>query len=135
MKLEKKDLRQIAENFLAVLDKKKVHSFDNARALRFEEILIGNLPNDRVAFDIGIGPRGTECLTITYVRKGTGSPIEARLNDSMNYTMMIVKCAENIEGYGPFAIDKFENIAQARHYDGIDFLEVRKELEKLSRLE
>ena len=57
------------------------------------------------------------------------------MNPILEYTQMILKAEENIEGYVHFSGDVFGNITQVKKLDSSELPYVRKELEWLASLE
>lgn len=128
------DLRRISKNFLTILDKEKIMSVNDLEAKLGKEFLsdedgavqeyvsILNIPSNQDAM----------AFTVSYVRPGTGIPIELKINPVLDYSQVIIKAKDMIGGYLPFGSDEFDNIYQSKLIRSSDFSLSIKELKKLS---
>ena len=86
---------------------------------------------EAISVELRPSNRGTEAYTVTYAKEGVGIPLEVKLNESLGYTMVIVKGGFILPSYEPFAYDDFGNIAQAKEIRTVNIPQVRAELEEL----
>ena len=75
---------------------------------------------------------GTTALTYSYIVKGLGIPLEVRINQSLDYSKIIIKTHEQLPGYSPFVTDPFGNVVQEKDLKLSTKDQVREELERLS---
>ena len=72
--------------------------------------------------------------TISYTRLGVGIPIELKINNTLDYSQVIIKANRLIEGYSQFSVDLFENIVQNKILKSSDVSLSKNELVALSKL-
>ncbi|MCH8945426.1 MAG: hypothetical protein IIA85_00695 [Nanoarchaeota archaeon] len=133
MKLSKKDIKVISAEFLELLDGESV--FKNKDLERMiGKVINGTNPKDKLVFDNRPSNLGTMAYTISYVREGTGIPLEIKMNPSLDYSQVIIKLQESLVGYDSFARDSLGNIAQTKLLNSSDLLLSRNELSSLSEM-
>jgi len=122
-------LKEIARIFLSVLEQEKI----NFREDLEERLRTSVILNDSTLISIESRPsnNNTFCYTLSYTIEKVGIPIELRINPLLNYTMIILKAQERIDGYEQFALDSHSNIVQSKLIKSSDFSVVRKELENI----
>ncbi len=133
MKVLPSDLEQIAKNFLSSLDREKINSNVSLKNRMGETIQLDKY-NDFITFELRPSNFGTQAYTISYTRLNTGIPIELKVNESLDYSQIILKVHKTLEGYFVFAIDPFGSIVQNKVIYTSDFTSVKKELERLCNL-
>ena len=134
MKFFKKDIKVISAEFLKLMDKESVFANEDLERMVGKEIN-GNISGDRLVFDNRPSDLGTMAYTVSYVREGTGIPLELKINPSLDYVRVIVKLQDCIFGYDPFSADIFENIIQAKLLKSNDLSLSREELRYLSEMQ
>jgi hypothetical protein len=70
-------------------------------------------------------------LTISYIVKDVGIPLEVRLNRDENYTRIILKSNREIKSYECFYTDPYGNIYQDKIIRPANITLLQKELESL----
>lgn len=93
---------------------------------------LGDTKKDFVSFEMRPSNYFTTAYTISYIRHGTGIPIEVRVNFDLEYYTIIIKSKEKIKSYIPFSEDFFGNIIQSKTVPLKDLKYVKKELKNLS---
>jgi len=87
-----------------------------------------------MSFDNHPSNFGTMAYTISYTKPGAGILIELKINNTLDYSQVIIKLQRLIEGYSPFSRDPFENIIQNKVLKSSDVSLSKKELIVLSKL-
>lgn len=118
-------LKRIVQDFLRVLDEQKLTSVPELeRAVnegfsgRQGDVAVTNRPSNF----------GTRAITIRYILQREGIPVEIKINRELQYSQIVLKADERINGYRPFATDRFYNVAQNKVMKTTDFDEIKKEL-------
>ena len=133
MKLSKKDIGAISTEFLELLDKESIFTSEDLERMIGKDIN-GKISGDRLIFDNRPSNLNTMAYTVSYVREGTGIPLELKMNPSLYYSQVILKSQEIIEGYSSFSEDDFGNIMQVKAMGSISLSLSRNELSSLSEM-
>lgn len=131
--LSREDLRDIAKRFLEVIDKEKICSLEDLNKKNGQVFPRRLFPRDFIKIELRPSKQGAHANTISYIIPGIGIPIEARINPSLNYSVMIAKTDSEIPGYIKLTEDNFGNIIQDKFLNSTDFSSIRKELEVLAQ--
>ncbi len=134
MKIKADDIRMFASGFLKILEEQEVKSAQDLERLIGKEFKIEQKESDFLSFTNRPSNLSTMAYTISYIRPGSGIPIELKINSSLNYSQVIIKTQELIEDYTPFSVDTFENIIQYKLLNSSDIYLSIKELIALSKL-
>jgi hypothetical protein len=135
MSIEADELKKIIKNFLKVIEKREVLSL-----LDYEQpekrFPIPDKQNEYIS--VAFRPSSNHLMPlyktpkISYHIIGCGIPSEVVINPYEGYSRIILKTVMGIlPGYEPFAIDRYDNIAQHKKLSSTDISEVRRELENL----
>ena len=60
-------------------------------------------------------------------------PIEARINEEIEYSKIIIKCADKVRDYNEIGLDFFSNLIQYVFYNKVEFKLVKNELKRLKK--
>ena len=131
MKIELPELRIIASDFLEFLNKEEISSIQDLENRLNRKYLIHQKPKDMLSFKLRPSNLGTKTHTISYTRDETGIPLEIKINNSLKYSIIILKAQNIIEGYNIFNIDTLGNLVQNKIIPSVDFSESKLELERL----
>ncbi len=130
MKIDAQEIKQMAKKFLSVLDREGIQTNED-----LEEKLGKNFTLENSQDFISIVSRPSNCetiaYTISYTRPGTGIPIELEINEQLNYSQIILKAQEKLEGYSHFHSDQFNNLVQNKVIGSSNFSLVREGLSDL----
>lgn len=77
---------------------------------------------------------GSFAYTLSYCRRGTGIPLEAKINYALGYSKMICKAEQVLSGYTLFSKDVFGNSQQEKASNSASLFFVRNELEIIERM-
>lgn len=137
MKFSLEEISIIAEKILNFLEKESINSETNIKARVGKTIRLEN--NDCIIFDKKehFPPKHllSTSYIIDYLRKGSGIPIEIRVNNIMDYTNIIIKANELISGYSQFfSVDVFGNMPQTKTLKPARLEIAKQELKELSYL-
>ena len=138
MKISKTRLREIARNFLAFIDKRKITCTGQLEQLLGERIELERKRPDLIEVSLKPSNNKTQALTISYCipyRTGRiegGIPLEVKINQELNYSLVIIKTDSKVRGYEPFKQDYFKNIMQSKKIESADWQDVRAEIAKLA---
>ncbi len=137
MKITHKELRKIAANILSLINKDKIDSADYLEEkLRSSPIIdIDMAHSEFVSISKRPSEEGTFAYTLSYIIPSSGIPMEIRINPTLNYTRLIIKDQELVDGYQKFAIDFFDNKVQYLTIEGSDLPFLKIELERLGAYE
>jgi len=128
-------IKKTARSFLETLDREKIFATGDLEANLNQIFTSVGDPLDSVILTLRPSNAGTAAYTISYTRSGTADiPIELKINPSLDYTQVILKAGEIVGSYEPFAIDLYDNIAQARKMESSDLSHAREELKRLSEM-
>ena len=134
MKFSLEEIGIIAEKFLGCLEIECISSENDIKNRVGKIIRLEN--NDYIIFDKKehFYPHSTSYI-IDYSREGFGIPIEIRVNKIANYTNVIIKAQEIIDGYSQFfSPDVFGNLPQTKILKPAGIEIAKQELKKLSYL-
>ncbi len=134
MKIKTDDIRIFASRFLKVLEEQGVKSTQDLEKLIGKEVEIEQQAPDFLSFEKRPSNLSTMAYTISYIKPESGIPIEIKINSELDYSQVIIKTQELIEGYTPFSVDPFENIIQNKLLRSCDISLSIKELIALSKL-
>ena len=116
------DLRRYSGNFLNAIEGKPQEHLESHlgpfKSLEYSLQVPGR--EDRVSICRRPSELGTTCLAISYITPNKGIAMEARINDTFRYSIIIAKTVASIKGYAPLGKnlkDKFGNIPQYTHLD------------------
>ena len=71
------------------------------------------------------------CYAISYIIKGKGVPIEARINEDERYIVLFCKSVNKVKGYEPFRKDLFGNYLYSKTIKSIEITDLKSELKRL----
>ena len=106
-------LKEIAETFLRILEKERVRAFSDIERLAGQAIPVEGREQDYLITDWRPSNFGTRALSVAYViqhkpgETGGGNPLDVRMNPSLAYSQIFLKCHEKIPGYGLPLISPF----------------------------
>ncbi len=126
MRISLDDIRNIARNFLEVLSREGIQSNGDLEKRIGETFSLSS--EDFVTIVLRPSDLGTSAYSVSYIRHGTGIPVELRINEKLDYSRVCIKLQERIDGYLPFGSDIFGNIAQDKEIKSSDFSLVIQEL-------
>lgn len=133
MRITPADLATIAKSFLRLLEQENVTTCqDLERRLGSRHEIKGT--RDFISFTRRPSDLNTSTYTISYVREGTGVPIELKINADLDYTNIILKFTGRLQNYAPFALDIFDNLIQNRILRSSEMPLLKQELHQLSEL-
>jgi len=134
-------LKEIAETFLRILEKERVGAFSDIERLAGQAIPVEGREHDYLITDWRPSNFGTRALSVAYViqhkpgETGGGNPLDVRMNPSLAYSQIFLKCHEKIPGYGPFDIsfplDPFGNLLQFKLLQTTDWKLIQEEVRRL----
>lgn len=135
MEITKKVIRGAAKRLIKFFDKRKIDSPNKLDALIGKSFPLRD--SLQYSIDISLRPSNDRTLayTISYVSPTlNGIPLEVKINQQLNYSIVIVKMMKNLENYSVFSIDEFRNLRQCKLIKSCDIIEVSEELRYLSRI-
>ncbi|MFH1211026.1 MAG: hypothetical protein V1645_03855 [archaeon] len=131
MKIYLTDIVQASSELLKVLEKEKVETNYDLQRMRDRVIRI----NERDLVEFKKAPTTETSMYITsYIRSGSGIPIELRVNPTFNYAQIILKTQTQVAKYDTFAMDPFRNIIQNRVFLPGDLGSLKEELKRLNSI-
>ncbi len=131
MKINKQELEKIARLLSSILEKEGIHSVNDLEGKIGGTYFVEENAGDYIEIILLPSKSSTVAYTINYIRPKRGVPIEVKINKSLNYSTIMLKCEEKIEGYEPFWLDPFRNMMQSKDIRSTDFQDVLNELKKL----
>lgn len=90
--------------------------------------------DDRIEFSMRPSNSGTMAATVSYISPGQGIPIEARVNQVLSYSMVVIKCTEEIPEYSTFLTDRIGNLIQEKRFIPGNYIHISNELRRLYSL-
>jgi len=135
-KISREDIMQCATRMLEVLEAQGVTRLESLESLVGMEFTPAALVHHGIIVSIRpSNPFPIGCaVSLAYVWGGFGIPIEAKVNRIMEYTNVIVKCSESLDGYVPFGMcPKGRGILQERQVVGAQYACLKLELESLAK--
>ncbi|MFH1711092.1 MAG: hypothetical protein ABH840_02155 [Nanoarchaeota archaeon] len=120
MKITRERLVEICRTFVQVLDIANVSDLKSLEDLAGRTFPIAGKENEFLAVEWRPSTYGTRAIDASYIiqhQEGKieeGIPLNLKVNPSAGYSMIILKAAENIEGYSQFDLDFFGNIIQSQ---------------------
>ncbi len=130
MQITHKDLKQIVDNLLNILDKEEISTSDDLAAR------IGqSFPIDNSEDFVIISKREPNILTpyesdtISYIRPGAGVPLEIKMCKQAGYSLIILKNNDILPGYKVFLEDLQHNNIQYKKINSSKLESVREEIE------
>lgn len=120
------DLKGYAGNLTGILEREII---ENLRLNLPKKIEISK--EEFVEISFRPSNAGTRALTISYIVKNLGIPIEVRINEQLEYMQIIIKCAEGLQGYTEFWIDPFSNLMQYLFHHRAELNFVKDEMKRL----
>ena len=129
MTIKKEDLKKYCLEVLSVLEREKIGS-----VLELEKRIGESFPTPEGLIQLESRPSrdSSTAITISYIVKGKGSPIEVRLNPEHHYSLFFVKSEEKIGNYNPELLDPLGNVIQSKKIES-SFEKMLKELKQLSQ--
>lgn len=134
MKITKTELRKIAGNFLGLLERENLRTTNDLEARLGERFLINEEAQDFVSITLRPSNLSTQAYIISYIRSQSGIPVELKVNPILDYTQVILKAQDSLEGYSQFGFDAFGNIQQNKVLTSSNFSLAREELRELSQI-
>ena len=134
MKISREFIAERARKLIEALQEARISSLSDLESLIDTEIQINAEENERVEFSLRSSNFNTQAYTVSYIIHGLGIPLEFKINPSLQYSQVIVKCHSLIEGYSPFAQDQQGNIAQNKIIPSNSLYQVKLELTSLARI-
>ena len=135
MKITKQILRTHAERLLEGLREEGISSLELALRADGSKFKIKEKLPHRIYISTSLSNQGTTALKISYISHDLeGVPIELVINPKLKYRQIIVKCVESVLDYAPFAKDDYDNWVQFRKSHGVEWADVIKDAEELTRL-
>src|SRR3989344_1816942 len=107
MKISVEKIRIFASGFSKVLEEQEVKSTKDLEKLVGKQFKVKRQIKDFVSFDNRPSNFSTMAYTISYTRPGVGIPIELKINNTLDYSQVIIKANRLIEGYSQFSVDLF----------------------------
>ena len=128
------DIGRMAHSFLEVFSQKGIFSTPKVDTYLGEKIPA--LPTaNYIEFSLGDSNQGTKTYRIEYItHPDFYTPLTLRINPDLNYSMIILKAEEIINGYTPFVTDIFGNIIQDKRIPSSDLEDALREIELLRKL-
>jgi len=139
MQITREDLGKIAKTLLAVLDEQRVATpkdigrLNGTSVSRRVNFGLGE-QEGRVLFELGPSPEN-KFVVVRYQLRGSGVPIEVKVNQSGGYIHMLLTSMDEIPGYASACEDDFGNTVQTKSFRSTDYAVVRTELELLGELD
>ncbi len=128
MTITKNDLQKYSSNILGLLGREKIRSISELEEKMGQSF---STPEGLIQLELRPSKDSSTALTISYIVRGKGIPVEVRLNPQHHYTLFMVKAKERIESYNPVAPDLMGNIVQSKEFE-FSFEEMLEELKRLS---
>ena len=138
MKITRGRLAEICRTFVEVLAIANVSDLKGLEALAGKTFPIAGKENEFLAVEFKPSTYGTKAIDASYTiqheegKIERGIPLNVKVNNSVGYSMIILKAAENIEGYSEFGSDSFGNIAQSQTNRTTDLKEILDKIKKLA---
>ncbi len=137
MKFRKADIAKVARETLGFFEDQNIVSQSS-----FDEMIGHNYFFDTEKFiEIRLADSNlrTESITCEYWIKGSGNPLNIKINASLGYYLVILKSVDSIEGYERFSElidvkDTFGNVPQCKLVKSADVKDIKSDLESLARL-
>jgi hypothetical protein len=133
MAISNQELGKMARNLLGVLEKEKIISVGDLERAMGRKFLVNDGEGDFVSTEIRPSNFNTAALVVSYVRPGVGIPIEVRVNTALEYSTIIAKSCEELDGYEPFGRDNQNNTAKSMTVRGTDVALLCQRLWKIVR--
>lgn len=133
MKISRDELGKIAQNVLDSLEREGINSISDFKAKIGKKTDTPLNNSDKISFELCPSNDETQAYTLSYIREGTGIPVEIRINPKRGYTRIILKTARKLKGYEPFRYDIFNNLMQERVLQGTGISQVKAELKELAK--
>lgn len=124
-------LSTMAKRFLETLKIRDIHDMIDVKNEIGSRHTVSDQEREFVQIDIRPSNGLPTSYAISYILGELGVPIEARINPSLGYTLMIAKAEEEILGYKPFHQDHFGNLQQMKKLRSAKMEVVRRELTTL----
>ena len=136
MIIQRKDLRTMAANFLATIEREDISTLDELQGRLNERISVDEDKRAFILIEYSHPPLGTPCIALSYVLPDVvGIPIEFRLRGRRSpESHAIVKCSNQVPSYTARGEDTFGNLIQNKVLSYIEFSGILKELELLRNL-
>ena len=131
MQITRKDLGQIAENFLQVLDREGIHSLESLDRILDQRLDVDKSSGHVLKVQLRPSLSNTKAHTMSYIIPIVGIPIETRMNYDLSYLNMIIKTGSIIPGYSEFSLDGFGNIIQNKVINSSEWEILERELRAL----
>ena len=132
MKIYLTDIVQASSELLKVLEKEKVESNNDLQRMRDRVIVINE--RDLVEFKKAPSTYRTSMYITSYIRSGSGIPIELRVNPNFNYSLIILKTQTQVAQYDTFAMDPFKNIVQNKVFLPGNIDSLKEEMKRLNSI-
>jgi hypothetical protein len=128
----RKDIRTYAGELVALLGSEGIDSAESLKRFEGKAHRIGT-----AGAYVGVSDRpsnfGAVALTLSYILHGTGIPIEAKINRQFEYSKLVIKLDEDVEGYSFFMVDPQGNLMQERTFAPGGFEDIINELKRLAQ--
>lgn len=125
-------LRDLAGIVLRTLDEQKILSLKDLKHHLGQRFSIDEFPEDNIEILKSSSDQRTKAFVLAYNREDTGVIINTVSNEVLKYSQIIIKGKFSVNGYSPFASDRFGNIAMHKRIPSEDFSVIREELQSLT---
>lgn len=132
MKVRTNDVKSYAQSILEFLGREKISSISDLLQREGERFLFGE--GKRIEVLLRPSEQGTSACTLSYAIEGIGIPLEAKINQAIRYSKVMLKSIDEFEGYILYSYDRFGNVVQERVFEGDEFSFVRDEFVRLANL-
>ena len=127
--IKREDLRRYSLEVLNMLEREKIDSIAELERRLGESF---STSEGLIQLESRPSRDSSTALTISYIVKGKGIPIEVRLNPEHHYSLFFVKSEEKIDDYNPELLDPLGNVIQSKKIES-SFEKMLKELKQLSQ--
>src|SRR3989338_35917 len=130
--ITREDIKIVAKNILDFLEREKIKYYGDLEGKVGDVFFIEKNIGHSITLEEHPSELETLEYSISYIINGKGIPIEARLNNSINYTRLIIKGNFKLGGYSVMIRDTFGNLIQGKIFRGCSVHRLKQELEVLA---
>lgn len=131
MKITKQELGRTINRFLTVLEKEDITVWEDLEDRLDRLFQIDEKRKDIISIRYKQGLDGLYSYAISYVRQGSGTIIEIKINQ-LDYAIIVLKSKDRLEGYSKFGKDRSNN---GIYYKNMKSAELQTVIEKLKEYE